>query len=92
MPQYLVVHKITRYFESQDEWVDDWMDLRQRSQSNPSCTWLYSFMDSDEKLLYCLWEADNEDCIKDCFITEELEMAPITSMREIVIFDPSWLD
>lgn len=92
MPQYLVEHKIKRYPESQDEWVDDWLGIRQRSQQNPGCTWLYSFVDSDKNLLFCLWEADSEECITECFIPEEIEMAPITNIREIVIFDPTWLD
>lgn len=92
MPQYLVVHNISRYPESQDEWVDDWRGLRRRSQETPGCTWLSSFVDSEERLLYCKWEAENKECIKACFTPEELEMAPILQFREIVIFDPAWLD
>jgi hypothetical protein len=92
MPNFLVVHHIKRYPESQDEWVDDWQGLRQRSKQNTDCTWLSSFVDSEESLLYCQWEAENEDCIKACFTPEELEMAPILQFREIVIFDPAWLD
>jgi quinol monooxygenase YgiN len=92
MPNYLVIHKISRYPESQDEWVDDWQSLRQRSLQNPGCTWLTSFVDSEENLLYCLWEADDEECINSCFTSVESEMAPIINMREIVLFDPTWLD
>jgi hypothetical protein len=92
MPNFLVVHSIKSYPESQDEWVDDWKGLRQRSQENPDCTWLSSFVDSDKRLLYCLWEAESMDCIQACFTPEEGEMAPITDSREIVLFDPAWLD
>lgn len=92
MPQYLVVHQITRYPESQDAWVEDWKGLRQRSQENPDCTWLTSFVDSEERLLYCQWDAVNEECIRACFTPDELEMAPILRFQEIVIMDPTWLD
>ena len=92
MPNYLVVHSIKRYPQSQDEWVEDWKGLRERSENNPGCTWLSSFVDSEETLLYCLWDAEDEDCIKACFTPEEAEMAPIINIREIVLMDPSWLD
>ena len=92
MPQYLVIHNISRYPESQDEWVDDWRGLRRRSQETPECTWLSSFVDSEDRLLYCQWEAANEDSIKACFTPPELEMAPILKFREIVILEPTWLD
>ena len=93
MKRYLAIHKVRNVFPTQDEWVDDWRGLRQRSRQVPGCAvWLTSFYAAVAGKLYCEWEAESEEDIRRCFTRNELDMAPIESIQEIVRLDPSWLD
>jgi hypothetical protein len=92
MPHFLIVHHVTSYPGSQEDWVDIWRELREESQRVEGVTWLQSFFDPERDELFCEWEADELETIKRCFTEDQLEMAPIKSVREIVLFDPRWLD
>jgi hypothetical protein len=93
MKRYLAIHKVRDVFPTQDEWVNDWSGLRQRSRQAPGrAVWLTSFYAAVAGKLYCEWEAEAEEDIRRCFTRKELEMAPIESIQEIVRLDPSWLD
>jgi hypothetical protein len=93
MKRYLAIHKVRNVYPTQDEWVDDWRGLRQRSRQAPGCAvWRTTFYAAVEGKLYCEWEAESEDDIRRCFTRKELDMAPCESIQEIVRLDPSWLD
>jgi hypothetical protein len=92
MPHYLIVHHVTSFPGSQEEWVEMWRELRNDSQQVEGVTWLQSFFDPEEAELFCEWEADDFESIEGCFTDDQLEIAPIKAVREIVLFDPRWLD
>ena len=93
MKRYLAIHNVRKVFQTQDEWVEDWRGLRQRTRQTPGCAvWLTSFYAAVDSKLYCEWEAEREEDIRRCFTPRELEMAPFESIQEIVRLDPTWLD
>lgn len=92
MPHYLLVHSVTQYPGSQQDWVESWRELRLAARNVEGVRWLQSFYDPDAEELYCQWEAADPDTILTCFSEDQLAMAPVKSVREIVLFDPHWLD
>lgn len=92
MPHYLLVHGVAQYPGSQQDWVEGWAALRESSRSVEGVRWLQSFYDPEAEALYCQWEAPDVDSIMRCFSEDQLEMAPVESVSEIVLFDPKWLD
>ena len=51
-----------------------------------------SFFDPSSNLLYCHWEAENEEAVLECLTADVKEMAPIQYVSEIVLFDAAWLN
>jgi hypothetical protein len=90
MPRYLVRHRVTRLYASQDELIADWAGLSRRT--HPGARWLNSWWAAGTAALTCEWEAESPDAIRACFLAPELEMAPIEQVEEVVALDPSWLD
>jgi len=90
MANFLIIHKVERYPETQDEWIDTWRELRKRACEGT--VWIHSFFDPASNLLYCHWEAENEGAILECLTTDVKEMAPIQYVSEIVLFDAAWLN
>jgi hypothetical protein len=90
MPHYLLVHEVHEYPGTQDAWVESWRQLRARACGE--ARWLHSFFDAERNHLYCEWDAPDTDLIMACFSHDQLASAPILEIREIAIFDPSWLD
>jgi hypothetical protein len=90
MTRYLVSHRIKRIYESQDEIVNDWRGLRQRTHAD--ARWVSSLYAAASERLYCEWEALSPEAIRACFLPVELEMAPIEKVEEVVAIDPAWLD
>lgn len=90
MPQYLIVHKIESFPDSQEEWIGIWRDLRQRACGD--ALWLHSFYEPSTEKLYCEWQAPDLEAITSCLEEEMLEIAPIISASEVVLFDVAWLD
>ena len=90
MPQFLIVHHIENYPDSQDEWISLWRMLRQRACGEVE--WLQSFYEPSTAKLYCEWQAPDLETIMTCFPEETLALAPIISTSEIVLFDVAWLD
>ena len=94
MPRFILKHTIMKLYDSQAEWVDDLSGLRRRaSKAGPErAAWLRSWYAPATNSLYCEWEAEDETCIRACFSSVELEMAPIQSIEEVVFLDPVWLE
>ncbi|MCJ7512133.1 MAG: DUF4242 domain-containing protein [Anaerolineales bacterium] len=93
MRRYLAIHSVRNMYPTQEEWVEDWRGLRQRTRQAPGCPiWLASFYAAVDGKLYCEWEAESEEDIRRCFTRRELEMAPFDSIQEIARLDPAWLD
>jgi hypothetical protein len=90
MTRYLVRHRVTGIYTSQDELVNDWRGLRQRTHAKAQ--WVRSWWSAPSSRLYCEWEAESEGEIRACFLPSELEMAPIEQVDEVVAIDPSWFD
>jgi len=90
MTRYLVTHRVQRIYASQDELVNDWRGLRQRTHAD--ARWLASWYAAPTEHLYCEWEAASPEAIRSCFLPIELEMAPIERVEEVVVLDPAWLD
>ena len=90
MANYLIIHKVERYPETQDEWIDVWRTIRKRSCEGTE--WVYSFFDPSSNLLYCHWEAESEQDILGCLSGDIEDMAPIQHISEIVLFDTTWID
>ena len=90
MPQYLLVHNVLIYPETQDEWIGLWQEIRSRACGDVE--WLHSFYEPSTRKLYCQWQAPDVDSIKACLSKKVLENAPIMSSSEIVLFDVTWLD
>ena len=90
MSRYLVSHRITRIYASQDDLINDWRGLRQRSSAE--ARWVSSLYAAASERLYCEWEAPSHEAIRACFLPVELEMAPIERVDEVVAIDPAWLD
>lgn len=93
MRRYLAIHSVKDVFPTQEEWVEDWRGLRQRTRHTPGCpVWLSSLYAAADGKLYCEWEAESEEDIRRCFTSRELKMASIDSIQEVARLDPSWLD
>lgn len=94
MPRYMVTHKVKRVFETQEEWLQDWAGIRQRTKGagEEDARWLGTWYSAPAKTMYCEWEAPSAGAIRKCFTSRELEMAPIEKIEEIVYIDPAWLD
>lgn len=90
MPQFLVVHNVEQYPATQEEWISIWHAIHTRGSDK--ARWLQSFFDAETGKMYCEWEATSIDNIKACLDEVILQMAPIESLREIVLFNPEWLD
>lgn len=90
MTHYLIVHDIKDYPETQDDWIEMWRDLRARASG--SAKWLHSFYEPSTRRMYCEWEAPDTESIMTCFYDELLEIAPVISSSEVVIFNLAWLD
>jgi hypothetical protein len=90
MPQYLVIHDVIQYPESQDEWITIWKELR--AQACGDLAWLHSFFEPSTGKLYCEWEAPSPEEILDCLSKEVLDLAPVASISEVVLFDVKWLN
>jgi hypothetical protein len=90
MARYLVIHHIKRIYASQDDLVNDWRGLRQRTDAGAQ--WVGSWYAAGSERLYCEWEAQSPEAIRACFLPVELEMAPIEKVEEVVAIDPAWLD
>jgi len=46
MPYYLLVHNIAMYPESQDDWIDQWREIRKNAHGDVE--WVHSFFDPAE--------------------------------------------
>jgi hypothetical protein len=94
MPRFLVSHKVNQLFDSQDQWLRDWGAMRKRAAQSPGskAQWLSSWYAAQPNKLFCEWEADDEASIRASFTPEQLAMAPIASVDEVVHIDPAWLD
>jgi hypothetical protein len=93
MRRYLVTHTVVSEPGTQEDWLQDWLGLRQRSRRAEGCpVWLMSFYAAQPRKLYCEWEAERAEDIRSCFTDKELNMAPIVAVEEIVRLDPTWLD
>jgi len=90
MGKFLLTHYVKRIYASQEDLVEDWRSLRRRC-TDDTC-WLRSLYAAGAERLYCEWEAPSADAIRACFLPEELEMAPIERVEEVVFIDPAWLD
>jgi len=90
MTRYLLTHQVKRMYPSQDDLVNDWKGLRRRGTTETR--WQRSLYSAATKRLYCEWEAPSPEAIRACFLPEELEMAPIERVEEVVFLDPAWLD
>ena len=90
MNRYLVSHHVKRIYASQDDLVNDWRGLRQRTHAG--ARWVRSWYAAGSERLYCEWEALSPEVIYACFLPIELEMAPIEKVEEVVAIDPAWLD
>jgi hypothetical protein len=90
MNRYLVTHRIKRIYASQDDLVNDWRGLRQRTHA--VARWVRSWYAAASERLYCEWESQSPETIRACFLPVELEMAPIEKVEEVVAIDPAWLD
>ncbi len=94
MPRFLVIHRITRLYATQDAWLQDWAGLRKRARgsNDRDARWRVSWFAPRSSRLYCEWEAPDEASIRACFNAQELTMAPIETVDEVVFADPAWLD
>jgi hypothetical protein len=90
MPYYLLVHKVEVFPESQDEWIDQWREVRKKAHGD--IEWVHSFLDPAAGKLYCQWKAENMDSIVKCLPPDMQEQAPIEYSSEIILFDTLWLD
>ncbi len=90
MPQFLLVHDVLEYPETQEEWITMWRELRARSSGEAQ--WLSSFYEPASRKMYCQWEASDSETIMACLTNDVMEKAPVTDTSEIVIFDVAWLD
>jgi hypothetical protein len=90
MPQYLVIHDVVNYPESQEEWISIWKDLR--AQACGDLEWLHSFYEPSTGKLYCEWEATGPDEIIACLPEDVVNLAPVASISEVVLFDVEWLN
>lgn len=91
MPRFLVVHSVNRLYETQEQWVQDWGEMRKRTVKGKA-RWLSSWYAAHSNRLFCEWEADSEASIRTSFLARDLEMAPIISVDEVAHVDPAWLD
>lgn len=90
MPYYLLVHKVEVFPESQDEWIDQWREVRKKAHGD--IEWVHSFLDPAAGKLYCQWKAENMDSIVKCLPPDMQEQAPVEYSSEIILFDTLWLD
>jgi hypothetical protein len=90
LPQYLLVHDVIEYPETQDEWIGLWRAIRSKACGEVS--WLHSFYEPESRRLFCQWQAPDLESIKSCLAEDVLRNAPIISSSEIVLFDVAWLD
>lgn len=90
MPHYLLVHKIAKYPESQDDWIDEWREVRQNAKGEVE--WIHSFLNPAEGKLYCEWKAEDIEAIIKCLPSDIQVQAPIEYSSEIILFDTLWLD
>jgi hypothetical protein len=90
MPQFLLIHKVQDYPDSQDEWIDLWRSIRNRACGEVE--WLHSFYEPGSGKLYCEWQAPSLEAILTCLSDEVLELAPVETTSEVVLFDLKWLD
>jgi hypothetical protein len=90
MPQFLLIHKVQDYPDSQDEWIDMWRSIRKRAKGEVE--WLHSFYEPSSGKLYCEWKAPSLEAILECMSEEVIKIAPIEITSEVVLFDLKWLD
>ncbi len=90
MPHYLLIHKIEMYPETQDDWIDQWREIRNTAHGDVE--WIRSFFDPAGGKLYCQWKAESMESIVESFPPGILEQAPVEYSSEIVLFDMLWLD
>lgn len=88
MAHYILAH--TRTFEeiSQETVFGMFQDMV-RSPA-PDATWLHSWMSVDASRLFCLWQAANEEAIRQALGPERLQMLPIEAVYEVVDIDPAF--
>jgi hypothetical protein len=90
MPQYLIIHDVLDYPESQDDWIEMWRSLRERACA--PVEWLHSFYEPSTRKMYCEWNAPDIEAIMACLSEDLLSIAPVISSSEVVLFDVAWLD
>jgi len=90
MPQYLLVHDVLEYPESQDDWIEMWRSLREKACGQAE--WLHSFYEPSTRKMYCEWDAPDIESIMACLSEELLAIVPVLSSSEVVLFDAAWLD
>ena len=77
MPQYLLVHDVLVYPETQDDWIEMWCDIRARACGEVE--WLHSFYEPSTRRMYCQWTAPDVDAIMTCLTEDVLKTAPVIS-------------
>lgn len=89
MAEYLVIHEVKELPQSQEEWIRSFRGLRARC--NEQANWLSTSYEPETGRIYCVWKAESPEDIKRCFLPEQLEMAPVIHIGEIIQIDPKWL-
>ncbi len=90
MPHFLIIHKVAMYPESQDEWLDQWRDIKKKAHGD--IEWIHSFLDPAAGKLYCQWKAESLESLMKFLTPSILEQGPVEYSSEIVLFDTIWLD
>ena len=90
MPYFLLVHKVAQYPKTQDDWIDQWREVRKKAQGDVE--WIHSFLDPAEGKLYCQWRSEDMDSIFACLPPDIQKQAPLEYSGEIILFDTLWLD
>ncbi len=90
MARYFFVHRLQVGGMTQDQWIEDWKSLKARLPEEVH--WLHSWIAPNADTLYCEWEAPDPKSVLTCFTEQEMALAPVREVIEVVPLEPEWLD
>ena len=87
MAKYIAVHTPLVQEASQNELFGMMRGVVQAQV--PDTEWISSWLSVDSSKMFCLWEAPNEEMIREA-LGDILSISPIESVYEVVLIDPNF--
>jgi hypothetical protein len=87
MAKYIVVHVPLMQKADQNELFGMMRSIAEAQVVDTE--WISSWLSVDSSRMFCLWEAPNEESIREA-IGDVLAVSPIESVCEVVLVDPAY--